>query len=65
MDCYVGIKDGSIRAIVVDDPDDTDLTGEMLSEWVKMGRQVERMDLDTAIARARAEKETAVLKDQR
>lgn len=56
MDAYVGIKDGTIRAIVVDDPDDTDLTAEMLADWIKMGRTVERMTVEAAIERARSEK---------
>lgn len=56
MEAYVGIKDGTIRAIVVDNPDDTDLTAEMLADWIKMGRTIERMSIDAAIERARAEK---------
>ena len=56
MQAYVGIKNGTIRAVVVDDPKDTDLTAEMLSDWVKMGRTIERMALDAAIERMRVER---------
>jgi hypothetical protein len=59
MEAYVGIKNGSIRAVVVDDPKDTELTAEMLSDWIKMGRTVERMRLDDAIARMKAKRSRA------
>lgn len=48
---YVGIKDGSIRAIVVDDTRYPDDTAEMISDWIKQGRTVERLPLGAALAR--------------
>jgi len=56
LSAYVGIKDGTVRAIVVDDPADTRLTAEMLGDWVEMGRTIERMTLDAAITRMRCER---------
>lgn len=56
LSAYVGIKDGTVRAVVIDDPSDTELTSEMLADWVKMGRTVERMTLDAAIIRMRCER---------
>ena len=53
---YVGINNGTVRAVVVDDPNDLDLTADMLAEWVQMGRTVERMTLDAAITRMRCER---------
>lgn len=56
LSAYVAIKDGTVRAIVVDDPADAELTAEMLSDWRKMGRIAERMTLDAAIIRMRCER---------
>jgi hypothetical protein len=53
---YVGIKDGTIRAFVVDDPKYPKDSAKLVAEWIRMGRTVERMDRKVALARIKAER---------
>jgi hypothetical protein len=49
---YVGINpDGLARAIVHDDPAFKRDTAELIAEWIVMGRSIERLPSDDAIAR--------------
>lgn len=52
---YVGIKDGTIRAIVFDDTRYPDDTARLVADWIKIGRTVERLPLSDAVSRMKAE----------
>jgi predicted regulator of Ras-like GTPase activity (Roadblock/LC7/MglB family) len=56
-EAYVGIKDGTVRAIVVDDTRDADQTAKLVADWIKMGRTIERMPLHQAVERIKRERE--------
>lgn len=59
---YVGISNGTIRAFVKDDIRYADHTAKLIGEWVIMGRTVEHMPFDEAIARMRRENVNGSLK---
>lgn len=52
---YIGIRisDGSVRAIVCDDPGYEKQTAEIMADWEAMGRRVERLPIAEAKARMR------------
>lgn len=52
---YVGIKGGTIRALVVDDPKYPKDTADLVAEWITMGRTVERVDRKVAVDRMKIE----------
>jgi hypothetical protein len=51
---YIGVKDGSARAIVFDDPGYEKDTAKIVSDWIKMGRAVERLPVKEACERITA-----------
>jgi hypothetical protein len=51
---YIGVKDGSVRAIVFDDAGYEKDTAKLVAEWITMGRTVERLPRAEALKRTRA-----------
>lgn len=54
---YIGIRpsDGSVRAICCDDPGYEKETARAVAEWIREGRIVERLPIEEARMRMRAQ----------
>lgn len=49
---YIGINQiGSVRAIVFDDPGCEDSTAEIVAEWIRNGKKVERVTIQDGLER--------------
>jgi hypothetical protein len=57
---YIGVKDGTIRAIVADDPQYAKDTAKLVAEWIEMGRSIERVRWSDGVKRMKAEHERTV-----